>query len=264
MNFHSIRKFSFSSLTLCLIFLSFESCTNSSTSSPTSDIPFDIDQLPELSVESLSRSGELKPHPIEPILTFIPKEKFRRNKSDLYPPRNIAQHCQVSSYIQRVYFTQVTYPKVICYPNNAPTGQVVKDFIAKERGDNRFKAPENKIEGIKYYKLSSLQSQKINNPLFCSVHGGPWAAKIKEIGSCSSCGPGESRFELTVNSFPEIFIQWTGQLQDFPTTLMPNLQVFLNDVYLQGESRLCCPFYKNCNGSCIGETLHCGGTSGGI
>ncbi len=266
MNYSTIWKFSFSILLLFLVCISFENCTDSPTPPSGTNLSFDIDKLPELPIESLSKSGKLTPHPIEPILTISPKEEFRNKKTDIHPPGNIALHCRVSSYVVRLYNTQVTYPKVICYPNNAPTDQVIKRFIKKERDDRRNEVPvhETKISGIKYYKLTTLQSQKIINPLFCSVNGGPWAAEIRESGSCSSCGPGITRFELTIGSFPEILVSWTGQLQDFPSTLIPNLHVFLNDVYLKGESQQCCSSFKKCNGRCIDWQLDCEGSIDGI
>jgi len=221
---------------------------------------YSINDLPELPLEALSLGGELGPAKTEPVFTILPKECVEPDKPTHPSDTKTAHICKASSYYVRLYTTQVTYPRVICYPNNAPTDQVMKQVFREQEKLTAKEPPRSKADlpQMRYYKLSNYQGIKLDNPLFCTVHGGPWAARVFETQSCD-CGKGSTKWEFYVNSLPQLYMEWYGFWEDIPSYIHPNLGVFLNDLHLLKEEFNCCPGYVWCETthSCIPQTVNC-------
>ncbi len=219
-----------------------------------------VSNLPELPLEALSLGGKLGPAQTEPVLTILPKA-FKEPKKPSYPSGPKTAHvCKASSHYVRRYFTQVTYPRVICYPNDAPSDQVMQRVFREQEEQDRKKAPRSHaaLPQSRYYKLSSHRNKKLKSPMFCTVHGGPWAATAIETQSCD-CEPGSTRWEFDVAGLPQLHMVWFGFWEDIPVDLHPNLGVFLNDLHQVEEAFQCCPGYKWCETthSCIPQTVNC-------
>ena len=219
-----------------------------------------ISDLPELPLEALSLGGELGPAKTEPVLTILPREFVEPDKPTFPSDPKTTHICRASSYYVRRYITQVTYPRVICYPNNAPTDQVMQKVFKEQEVLDTKETPRSKADlpQIRYYKLSNYQNKKLENPIFCTVHGGPWAAIVIETQSCD-CEQGSTRWEFYVYSLPQLDMVWYGLWEDIPSDIHPNLGVFLNDLHLVNENFFCCPGYIWCETthSCIPQTVNC-------
>lgn len=221
---------------------------------------YGIDDLPELPLEALSLGGEIGPAKTEPVLTILPKEFIEPDKPTFPSDTKTTQICKASSYYVRRYITQVTYPRVICYPNNALTDQVMKQvFQQQEELDTKeICRSKTDLPQMRYYKLSNYQGKKLDNPFFCTVHGGPWAAIVFETQLCDC--KGTTIWEFYVNSLPQLDMVWYGLWEDIPSDTHPNLGVFLNDLHQVNKDFNCCPGYTWCETthSCIPQTVNCG------
>ncbi len=219
----------------------------------------DINYLPELPLEALSLDGELGPAKTEPVLTILPKEFVKPEKPTLPSDSKVAHIC-LPSFDTRTYITQVTYPRVICYPNTPPDAQVIKRAILKQKEFDCDESEKSDIElgQMQYYKLSSYEGKNLHSPIFCTLHSGPWAALAREITSCN-CYPSPSKWEFQVSGLPEIYLMWYGVWADIPSYVYPNLHVFINDLYLKNESFSCCSGYHWCKTtrSCIPVSVEC-------
>jgi hypothetical protein len=106
----------------------------------------------------------------------------------------------------------------------------------------------------RFYKLSSLKSERFINPLFCSVKYGPWLATAIETTSCEL---GPSRWEFWIVEMPEVFLAWFGMWEDMPP--YPSLWVTMGDKVQASATQLCCPGYYWCpiTMSCIPDQVPC-------
>ena len=221
---------------------------------------YTIHKLPELPIESLGLGGTLQQADFEPTLTIRPNHNR--------PPPLIPQpdpvpvpHCPSSaSAFSRKYLTQVTYPKVTCYPLNAPTDQVIKRVFKQRR--KKSKKPPCTVyfssQRMEFFKLSRLNGNKLKIPHFCTIHSGPWSASVIEKQSCRvGCGVPPNFWRLSVSGFPELELQWYGTWQDVPGYIHPTMTLLMNDLHLLSTSWECCPGFKNCRGNCIPERSKC-------
>ncbi len=241
------NKFKYSLISKILLFcLILTSCGHDKNTTIKNYSLIDINKLPELPLHSLSGGRGLEFDLEESYLT-IPIEPIKKDQPIINPPHE----CINKSYPVWQYLTQVTYPKVICYPIDAPTDQVIKRNLTEHKSIDKEKNLPSKEEdtGVKFFKLSILNNEKIQNPLLCSVHYGPWSAIVNKYGRC--CDEDLIRWELTVISFPEIKLVWNNTFEEIPSDLIPNLGVFPNDLYLLNESFDCCGDFRLINGSCV-------------
>ena len=224
---------------------------------------YSISDLPELPLEALALGGKLGPAKTEPVLTILPKEFVEPDKPTLpSDPEEVTPLCKASSYFERHYITQVTYPRVICYPNNAPTDQVMEQVFQEQEKLDRAETSKSKADlpRMRYYKLSNYQNKKLNNPLFCTVHSGPWAATVVATQLCGNCGSLTTKWVFEVSGLPQLYMEWYGFWEDIPSDIHPNLGIFLNDLHQVSENFFCCPGHIWCEAthSCIPQTVNCG------
>ncbi|PCJ94960.1 MAG: hypothetical protein COA50_11315 [Flavobacteriaceae bacterium] len=211
-----------------------------------------INQLPELPLEELAKNGKLIQSKTEPIITLVaPKVTVPENPNTPVDP-NSPQHCPTSRTTTTKYYTQVTYPLVVCYPNNAPDNQVLKMAIAASSGNGNLEKEKLDFPPVQYYKLSTLNNQNIANPLFCTVKGGPWAATVFRTTSCGCVGTNLDEWVMLIPSFPDINLKWYGNWDDIPSHLYPGLGIIPNDLVMVNETSVCCPGLTLCpNGFCV-------------
>ena len=223
---------------------------------------FSIYNLPELPLELLCARATLEPSTEAPILTIRPERAVIPDKPD--PPCliNPVAHCpKASSHYVRRYVTQVTYPKVICQPNNAPDHPFLESAVnplPEEPSRDIDQEPEIFVQRTRFFKLSAFRGQDLAIPLFCTVHGGPWAATVIETQGCRiGCAPPEVHWRMEIHSFPELQMQWYGTWQDIPAHLHPTMGVFMNDLALVDEGTGCCPGFvrSHPDGPCVDLSL---------
>ena len=221
---------------------------------------YTIDDLPELPLEALSLGGELGSARTEPVLTILPEDFVQPDRPHIPSGPDIAHACKASSHYVRRHATQVTYPRVICYPNSPPSGEVIMRVFQELEAADAEGAPSSRADlpQTHYYKLSSYRNVQLENPMFCTVHGGPWAATVIETQSCD-CNGDSTKWEIFVHGLPELYMLWFGKWEDIPSDTHPNLGIFLNDLHLVEEAFSCCPGYKWCETthSCIPQTVNC-------
>lgn len=212
-----------------------------------------IDRLPELPVEALELGGELDFAETEPVLTIIP---LKTAPPDRGKPSAVAK--ERSEHYVRKYLTQVTYPKLWCYPPNELVARNLSTVLERSREP----LPEHERDPLAvanheaYYKLSSHAGAPLAPPWFCRVHYGPWSAVAVEQQACHLQLP--SRWTLVV-PVADLILIWDGLWEDLPP--YPNLQVIMGDLYLRDEAWLCCPGYVWCSttNACIPVQVPCQG-----
>ena len=136
-----------------------------------------IDQLPELPVETFEATGELCYADNVPVVTIRP-EKF----PEPVKPSGVLLAPNKSSAAQRRYWTQVTYPRVICqHPGDL---ELDPGHLFVEQGKRDSDRPNGDVAALaqreRFYKLSALKGARLRHPLWCSVKYGPWLAIVVE------------------------------------------------------------------------------------
>lgn len=206
-----------------------------------------INALPELPLEPLELAGKLEHAGTAPVLTIKAHKKAAPQ-----PPAKPSAKAKKSEAYRRKYLTQVTYPKVVCYPQNELSDRVAWKISNVEEN-------ERDVEVIgryeRFYKLSSFDAVKLEPPYFCTVHYGPWSAVVIEEESCDDGVP--SFFRLFIASIPDVVLAWYGTWDDIPS--YPSLHVFKGLLYLVDEGFSCCPGFQWCitTNSCIPLTVKC-------
>ena len=216
-----------------------------------------IKRLPELPVEPFEVAGKLDFSDKTPVITIRPRKfpapkKPKKSTTTLVPNRSQASI--------RKYFTQVTYPRLICQPPPKEQFDTAKLF-EEEEGENGdgSRLPESNIESISkkvgYYKLTKLNNRKFRDPFWCSVHYGPWLAIVTETESCDFHVP--NFWHLHIIEMSEVSLSWYGLWNDIPS--YPSLQVSMGDLAKFEESHSCCPGYIYCppTGSCLPLQVPC-------
>jgi hypothetical protein len=129
-----------------------------------------ISRLPELPIEAFEVAGKLGYSDKVPVITILP-HKF----PDPVKPSNPTPLAPKAEVSWRSYYTQVTYPRVICQPPPYEVNEVATLF--KQDGRSGSGQPESNIETIakkeRFYKLTTLNGVKLQIPFWCSVKYGP-------------------------------------------------------------------------------------------
>ena len=230
-----------------------------------SDPIYSLSDLPELPIDALCADGDLAMAELDPVLTVKPAKPARLEKPCDPRDPGTSHHCAPnSSFVVRKYVTQVIYPKVVCYPNEVPDNQVMANiFSPSERTKERQREEDPRLHARKrFYKLSRHDKLDLSRPMFCTVHGGPWPAKVLETSQCGlteTCGPLPHIWSFDVAGMPELYMEWFGTWEDIPVASIPNLTVLMNDLRLVDETWNCCSGFKKClaTNSCIRETVPC-------
>jgi hypothetical protein len=211
-----------------------------------------ISRLPELPVEPLELAGKLGYSDKVPIVTIRPHKL-----PDPVKPPSITPHPKKAETSLYKYYTQVTYPRVICQP--PPYEEFNVATLFNQEGNEGSSQPESDIETIgkkeRFYKLTTLNGVKLQIPFWCSVKYGPWLAIATQQ---ESCNVGEPDFwQLYIIEMPEVLLSWYGTWEDMPP--YPSLHVFMNDKTMFGSQRMCCPGYQMCfpSMSCIPFEVNC-------
>lgn len=217
-----------------------------------------IYKLPELPLHILTLGGVLDHSHDAPVITIRPRRAVApKTPAEPSDPDLIARCPPASSHYVRRYIIQVTYPKVVCYPNNAPSEVVLERALERpnepsKNGSVRF------IQQTRFFKLSAFEGSKLTHPLFCTVHSGPWSAVVIETQGCRvGCSPAPVHWRLYVHGFPDLELQWYGTWQDVPAHIHPTMDILMNDLSLISEIYDCCPgFSRRCpEGPCTDESL---------
>ena len=206
---------------------------------------YDFENLDELPLALFERAGKLGHAGNAPILTIIPEM--------IEPPKPPAMPNAIplAETYERTYLTQVTYPRVVCYP----TGDLVNEvaFEPRDVGDDR-RDVVALASAQRFYKLTSLTDDRFRFGYLCTVHYGPYSAVVKEFGPCLQGDV--PRWELHATPFPNVILTWYGTWEDIPD--YPNLHVLMTDLYLAGEKFACCPGFAPCaslGGACVDEQI---------
>ncbi len=211
-----------------------------------------IDQLPDLPVETFEVAGQLGYADNVPVVTIRP-HKFPEPAK---PPGPLAA-INKSDAALRKYWTQVTYPRVICHRPDEVFAD--HDALFVEQGSRDSDGPNADVAAIakreRFYKLTKLKGAKLTTPFWCGVKYGPWLAIVVEQESCISGAP--SHWQLAIVEMPQVTLSWYGQWEDIPS--YPLLTVIMGDLALFGQSVQCCPGYKYCptTMSCIPNAVPC-------
>lgn len=221
-----------------------------------------IYNLLELPLDLLTRGGGVLDHSHDaPTITIHPRRAIvPEGPSTPSDPDSIA-HCKpASSFYVRYYITQVTYPRVTCYPNITPSDSVLARALERsnESSKNGPNGPGCSHQQTRFFKLSAFEGAKLPNPMFCTVHGGPWSAEVLETQGCrKGCSPAPVHWKLSVHGFPDLELQWYGTWQDVPAHNQPTMGIIMNDLTLITEEFHCCDgFERRCpKGPCIDMSL---------
>lgn len=210
-----------------------------------------IARLPELPRELFELSGKLDYSATAPVLTIQPESLILPE-----PPAVATPHADArSSFEIRKYHTQLTYPKLVCYPRPEP--QVLAALVLEndEEGLPQARADRAAIaRSRRYYKLTRLHGEDALGPWVCTTHYGPWLGYVTAEQSCLNGVP--ERWTLSAPD-PGILLQWSGTWQDIPP--FPNLHVFTSDLVLYDVDIQCCGGFNWCHitGSCLSIHLPC-------
>lgn len=217
-----------------------------------------IYNLPELPLDLLTRGGVLDHSHDAPVITIRPRRAIVPERPATPSDPDSIAHCPpASSHYVRHYITQVTYPRVTCYPINAPSDSVLARALERPNEPSK-NGPGRFIQLTRFFKLSAFEGARLTNPLFCTVHSGPWSAAVIETQECrEGCSPAPVHWRLFVHGFPDLELQWYGTWQDVPAHIHPTMGILMNDLSLITEEVHCCPgFSRRCpNGPCINESL---------
>jgi hypothetical protein len=118
--------------------------------------------------------------------------------------------------------------------------------------------PGRFIQPTRFYKLSAFEGARLTNPLFCTVHAGPWSAAAIETQGCRvGCPLAPVHWSFFVHAFPELELQWYGTWQDVPAHVHPTMGILMNDLHMTNEAWPCCPgFERRCpDGPCVDQSL---------
>ena len=211
-----------------------------------------IDQLPELPVETFEATGELCYADNVPVVTIRP-EQF----PEPVKPSGVLPAPNKSSAAQRRYWTQVTYPRVICqHPGDL---ELDPGHLFVEQGKRDADRPNGDVAALaqreRFYKLSALKGARLKHPLWCSVKYGPWLAIVVEQESCITGTP--NFWQLAIVEMPQVSLSWYGYWEDIPS--YPSLNVIMGDLVMFHQSVQCCPGFKFCptTMSCIPNAVPC-------
>jgi len=206
---------------------------------------YEFDRLPELPLELFEMAGKLDHAGDEPTLTVI-HDKLQPPQ----PPANPTAVPIAQTYM-REYLTQVTYPKLVCYPRGDLVDRVA--FKPVETGESQ-RNMGVVARSRAYFKLTGIQGDRFKLGYYCTVHYGPWSALVREEGSCLQGVP--PLWRLFVASIPDLELAWYGSWEDIPS--YPNLTVIMGDLHLMNEATLCCPGYRWCAAtqSCIDISIN--------
>jgi hypothetical protein len=70
---------------------------------------------------------------------------------------------------------------------------------------------------VKTFKLTTLNTKRLNDLLFCTTSDGPWNATFIEERKCSPLTPSDT---LVINAFDDqIVFQWTGGTENHPPSV---------------------------------------------
>jgi hypothetical protein len=211
-----------------------------------------IDRLPDLPVATFEVAGQLGYADNVPVVTIRPR-KFPVPKKPSGPLAVIKK----SDAAQRRYWSQVTYPRVICHHPDDVLADHGALFV--EQGTRDSDKPNADVAAIakreRFYKLTKLKGAKLKTPLWCSVKYGPWLAIVVEQESCISGVP--NFWQLAIVEMPQVALSWYGQWEDIPS--YPLLNVIMGDLAMFQQSVQCCPGYKFCptTMSCIPNAVPC-------
>jgi len=228
---------------------------------PSADSSRSIYELPELPLDLLTRGGVLGHSHVAPVITIQPRGAIVPEKPATPSDPDSLAHCpSASSHYIRHYITQVSYPRVTCYPNNAPSDSVLTRALERpnEPPENAPNESIRFIQRTQFFKLSAFKGARLTNPLFCTVHGGPWSAAVNEIQGCRvGCPLAPVHWRLSVHGFPDLELQWYGTWQDVPAHIHPTMGILINDLHLVAETIECCSgFSRRCpDGPCINQSL---------
>jgi len=220
-----------------------------------------IYKLPELPLDLLTRGGVLDHSHDAPTITIHPRRAIVPEEPATPSDSDSIAHCgRASSHYVRHYLTQVTYPRVTCYPNSAPSDLVLARALERpdEPSKNGPNEPNRFHQQTRFFKLSEFEGAKLANPLFCTVHGGPWSAKVIETQGCRvGCSPAPVHWRLSVQGLPDLELQWYGSWHDVPAHTHPTMGILMNDLFMITEEFHCCSgFKRRCpKGPCIDESL---------
>lgn len=217
-----------------------------------------IYKLPELPLDLLMYGGVLDRSHEAPVITIRPKRAIVPERPATPSDPGPIAHCSsASSFYVKQYVTQVTYPKVTCYPVTASSDLVLARALEQPNEPSK-SGPGRFIQQTRFFKLSAFEGTKLTNPMFCTVHGGPWSATVIETEGCRvDCALAPVHWRLTVHEFPDLELQWYGTWHDLPAHIHPTVGYLMNDLYLSCKARKCCSdFAQRCpGGPCIKKSL---------
>jgi hypothetical protein len=208
-------------------------------------------ELPELPRETFEAVGTLERSERGPFVTLRPHKPPPPQE-----PTVPASAVSKSSYSIRRYYTQATYPRLICYDPGVLVESMATRVDPPPPGRDR--APTDisaRAREERFYKLSALENVSPGT-LWCSVKYGPWLAEVTETESCLEGVP--NQWEFFIIEMPEVALVWFGEWEDMPA--FPSLSVTMNDRRLfKVEGPFCCAGYKWCptTGSCIPDQVPC-------
>jgi hypothetical protein len=213
-------------------------------------------QLPEFPRETFEAVGALERSERGPFVTLRPHSPPAPQE----PSVPVAAGPTKPSITVRSYYTQAIYPQVICYEPGLLTDGLGSDLGSQPSSDkDASPADITAVAGReRFYKLSTLESVELRNPLFCRVSGGPWLASVKQTPSCNY---GEAdRWDFQIISVPEVALVWWGAWEDMPP--FPSLTVIMSDLVpdpTHPPQTSCCTGFTWCyiTKSCIQNGLPC-------
>jgi hypothetical protein len=217
-----------------------------------------IYSLPELPLAPLELGGKLALSRRGPFLTIDPPARPAPA-----PPKGVAHLAPTSAFEIRKYWTQCTYPRLICIDPGDLIGDLVLDptpddgtggvdpgGVVGPRPDLAVLARRER-----HYKLSKWNGSTLHHPYWCTVKYGPWLAVAVETESCITGAP--NRWEFAIVEMPNVAMIWYGAWLDQPS--LPNLTVIKGDLQMFDVTRSCCAGYKYCptTESCIPLQVNC-------
>lgn len=258
-----------STSTLRFILLLVSIASAMSVSAANSD-PHTIDSLPELPLSLLSNGVQLDHTSAKTTQTSLHRAPTAPIHDRVKTDQGSIAHCPKQlEYYSSQYTTQVTYPKVVCYPNNAPSDELfVRAFKKQQKTDDPSTSKSlTRTPQPQFFKLSTYEGEKLKTPMFCSVRSGPWSASVSETQGCRwSCPLADVDWRLTVHGFPELDLAWKGTWQDIPTQIHPEMGFFMSDLANKAQPGedpqfyQCCPAAITCpDGRCVDPQIGCGG-----
>jgi hypothetical protein len=215
-----------------------------------------INELPEFPQETFGAIGRLERSDRGPFITLRPHIPALPAKPTVATPR-----APRASTTKVKYYSQAVYPKVVCYdPGVLGDGMTLRalDGTPPAGMDHLPDTEPTVLGGERFYKLSELESNRLGNPLVCSVRGGPWTCEVWETKSCIDGEP--DRWDFWIIDMPEVALTWWGRWEDMPD--YPSLIVSIYDLRRDPMTQPvieCCGDYVWCPGvGCIHKSKPCG------